>query len=166
MSSENPKIAEIQRSVADSYRQITQLVDERLVKLSPEQLYQAPAENEWSVMQSLAHIVEIMPYWADEVAKLVKAPGQKFGRVLTDENRLRAIDEHGRDSLAEAQAALPGSYAHLQNVLAGLTDADLTRTGVHSRYGEKSLEWFIQEFITDHLKNHITQLDECLAVVS
>jgi uncharacterized damage-inducible protein DinB len=166
MSSENPKLAEIRHSVEDSYRQITQTINEKLVKLNPDRLYQAPAENEWSLMQNLAHIREIMPYWGDEVAKLVKQPGQKFGRVMNDENRLRFIEDHGRDTLAEALAALPASYAHLQAVLTGLTDADLTKTGVHSRYGEKPLEWFIKEFITDHLKNHVTQLNECLAAVA
>src|SRR6476661_1606549 len=105
MSSDNPKLAEIRRSVEDSYRQITQTINEKLVKLNPDRLYQAPAENEWSLMQNLAHIREIMPYWGDEVAKLVKQPGQKFGRVMNDENRLRFIEDHGQDTLAEALAA-------------------------------------------------------------
>lgn len=166
MSSENPKMDEIRRSVEDSYNRITQLVDERLVKLEPGQLYQVPTENEWSLMQSLAHIVEIMPYWANEIDHLVKEPGQKFGRVMSDEKRLRAIAEHGRDELEEAQAALPGGYARLKEVLAGLTDADLEKTGVNSKYGEKPLEWHIHEFVTDHLKNHVSQLQECLAVIS
>ena len=166
MSSENPKMDEVRRSVEDSYNRITQLVDEKLVKLEPGQLYQAPAENEWSLMQSLAHIVEIMPYWANEIDQLVKAPGQKFGRVMSDEKRLRAIAEHGRDELAEAQAALPGGYARLKEVLAGLTDADLAKTGIHSKYGEKPLEWHMREFVTNHLRNHLSQLQECLVIIS
>ncbi len=166
MDSENPKMAEIRRSVEDSNNRIIELVEDRLRKLDHARLYLPPAENEWSVMQSLAHIVEIMPYWANEIKKLVEKPGQKFGRVMTDEARLRAIDEHGRDELPQVEAALPGSYARLKEVLASLTDADLTKTGIHSKYGEKSLEWFIREFVTDHLKNHITQLHETLAVIS
>ena len=166
MTGSNPKMDEIRRSAGESYNKISQLVNERLVKLEPGQLYTAPAENEWTIMQSLAHIVEIMPYWANEIDQLVKAPGQKFGRVMTDEKRLQAIADHGQDELREAQAALPGSYARLQEVLAGLTDADLTKTGVHSKYGEKPLEWHIREFVTDHLRNHLTQLEECLKVVA
>lgn len=166
MTSENPKVDEIRRSVEDSYNRVTQLVAERLVRLEPAQLYQMPNENEWSLMQSLAHITEIMPYWANEIEGLVKAPSQKFGRVMSDEKRLRAIAEHSRDELEEAQTALPGSYARLQEVLAGLTDTDLSKTGIHSKYGEKPLEWHIREFVTDHLRNHVTQLQECLAVIA
>lgn len=166
MSSENPKMDEIRRSVADSYDRITSLVENRLSKLDHDQLYLPPAENEWSVMQSLAHIVEIMPYWANQIEKLVGEPGQKFGRVMTDEARLRAIEEHGGDELHQAEAALPGGYTRLKEVLDNLTDADLAKTGVHSRYGERPLEWFMSEFVTDHLKNHITQLQETLVSIS
>lgn len=166
MSSENPKMDEIRRSAAGSYSQIMDLVQTRLKKLPHDQLYLPPAENEWSVMQSLAHIVEIMPYWANEIEKLVAKPGQKFGRVMSDEARNRAIAEHGGDELSQAEAALPGSYSRLEDVLANLTDADLAKTGVHSKYGEKPLEWFIQEFVTDHLRNHLTQLQECLVAVT
>jgi hypothetical protein len=166
MSSENPKMDEIRRSVDDSYERIMDLIENRLKKLDHEQLYLPPAENEWSVMQSLAHIVEIMPYWANEIEQLADKPGQKFGRVMSDEARLRAIAEHGDDELAQAEAVLPGSYARMKEVLADLTDADLAKTGVHSKYGERPLEWFMREFVTDHLRNHLTQLQECLIAVS
>jgi uncharacterized damage-inducible protein DinB len=166
MSSENPKMDEIRRSVAESYNRVTELVKGRLRKLDHDLLYLPPAENEWSVMQSLAHIVEIMPYWANEVEKLAGQPGQKFGRVMTDEARLRAIDDHAGDELHQAEAALPGSYARLKGVLDNLTDADLAKSGVHSKYGEKPLEWFIREFVTYHLKNHLTQLHETLVAIS
>ncbi len=157
---------EIRRSVDESYGRIMDLIETRLKKLDHDRLYLPPAENEWSVMQSLAHIEEIMPYWANEIEKLVGKPGQKFGRVMTDEARLRAIAEHGDDELAQAETVLPASYARMKEVLAELTDADLTKTGVHSKYGERPLEWFMREFVTDHLKNHITQLQECLVAIS
>jgi hypothetical protein len=85
---------------------------------------------------------------------------------MAHEGRLKAIEDHGRDQLAEARAALPGSYARLREVLEGLNDTDLAKTGVHSRFGERTLEWHIQEFVTGHLKNHLTQMEECLAAVA
>lgn len=164
--SENPKMEEVRRSVAESYSRITDIVQHRLTRLDHDQLYLPPAENEWTAMQSLAHINEFMPYWANEIEKLVANPGQKFGRVMTDPARLRAIEEHGSDELCQAEAALPGSYTRLKAVLDKLADPDLAKTGVHSKFGERPLEWFMAEFVTGHLRNHITQLQECIVLVS
>lgn len=161
----NPNVEAIRLSVQHSYDELNQLIDGPLAQLDPANLYKAPAENEWSIMQNLAHIVEIMPYWANEIEKLVARPGQNFGRTQQNEGRLRAIDEHGRDSLEQIKALLPGSYARLQEVLGNLRDSDLELTGVHVRYGEKSLDWFIEEFVTGHLIAHLEQIRRDMAAV-
>jgi len=166
ISMNDPKVEEIRRSVQSSYDELDRLITERLAALDPAKLYQQPAENEWTIMESLAHIVEFMPYWANEIEKLVAAPGQKFGRTMQDAGRLRAINEHGSDDLEQLRAALPGSYVRLAQVLGELKDSDLALTGNHSRYGEKTLAWFIEDFVTHHLASHLEQLNACLAAVS
>ncbi len=178
-STNNPKVEEIRHSVQSSYNELNQLIAERLATLDPAKLYQRPAGNEWTIIESLAHIVEFMPYWADEIEKLVAAPGHNFGRTMQDTGRLQAINEHGSDDLVQIRAALPGSYAHLKQVLSELKDSDLELTGHHSRYGDhleltghhsrygdQTLAWFIEDFVTHHLTSHLEQLSACLAVVS
>src|SRR6266851_9533470 len=96
----NPNVEAICLSVQRSYREIVQLLDGPLATLDGEKLYLAPVAGEWSIMQNLAHIVEFMPYWADEIEKLVAEPGRNFGRTAQDEVRLRGISEHATDSLA------------------------------------------------------------------
>ncbi len=154
----NPKVEAIRLSVQKSYAELNQLVDGPLATLETSKLYKVPAENEWTIMQNLAHIVEFMPYWAGEIEKLVAAPGQNFGRTMQDERRLGAISEHAMDSLEQVKAALPGSYARLEEVLGNLKDSDLELTGRHVRYGEKSLDWFIEEFVAGHLRAHLEQI--------
>src|SRR5713226_10160684 len=125
----NPNVEVILLSVQRSYDELNQLIDGPLAKLDTEKLYEVPAENEWTIMQNLAHIVEVMPYWADEIEKLVATPGQNFGRTQQHEGRLRAVSEHGTDSLDQIRAALPGSYARLEEVLGNLKNSDLELTG-------------------------------------
>lgn len=161
----NPKTEEIRRSVQSSYAELNHFIDDPLAALDPAKLYQSPAENEWTIMQNLAHIVEFMPYWATEIEKLVAHPRQNFGRTAQHEDRLRAISEHGSDSLEQIKAALPGSYGRLEEMLSKLKDSDLALTGHHSRYGEKDLEWFIEDFVTGHLRGHLGQIKVCLAAV-
>ena len=158
VSPSNPKVAAILQDVQQSYEALNQLIDGPLSQLPSEKLYLSPAANEWTIMENLAHIVEFMPYWGDQIAKLVAQPGQSFGRVQQDERRLSEIRSHAHDSLAQIKALLPESYASLKRVLTNLRDSDLELTGVHSRYGEKTLEWFMQDFVTGHLRAHLAQI--------
>lgn len=161
----NPNVEAIRLSAQKSYNELNQLIDGPLARLDPGKLYKAPAENEWTIMQNLAHVVEFMPYWAGEIEKLVATPGRNFGRTAQDERRLQAISEHGSDSLEQTKAALPASYARLQEVLGNLKDSDLEVTGRHIKYGEKNLEWFIEEFVTGHLIAHVEQIKGDLQAV-
>ena len=162
----NPQIAAICQSVQHSYAELNELIDGPLASLDPQKLYQPPAENEWTIMQNLAHVAEFMTYWANEIAKLVANPGQNFGRVMTDEHRLKFISDHEHDTLPQIQSLLPTSYAHLEEVLGTLKDSDLELTGIHVRYGEKSLDWFIEDFVTKHMSDHVVQLREEMQGVS
>ena len=162
VSPSNPKVAAILQDVQQSYEALNQLIDGSLSELPSDKLYLSPADNEWTIMENLAHIVEFMPYWGDQIAKLVVQPGQNFGRVQQDERRLSEIRSHAHDSLAQIEALLPESYASLKRVLTNLRDSDLELTGVHSRYGEKTLEWFMEDFVTGHLRAHLAQMRAAL----
>jgi hypothetical protein len=165
MPNTSSRVEAIRDHVHTSYNALLQLVDGPLTALTPEKLYVAPSPGEWSIMQNLAHVVEIMPYWGNEIAKAVREPGQKFGRTAEDVDRLRALDEHGTDTLTEAKAALPGSYARLDQVLATLQNSDLDLKALHKKYGERTIDWFIDEFVTSHLAAHVEQIRACLAAV-
>ena len=161
-SPSNSRIAVIQQDAQQSYEALNHLIDGPLAQLPSEKLYESPGNDEWTIMENLAHIVEFMPYWGNQVAGLVAHPGQNFGRVQQDERRLKEIRDHAHDSLAQIKALLPPSYAQLQEVLANLHDSDLELTGVHSRYGEKPLASFMEDFVTGHLRAHLVQMQAAL----
>jgi uncharacterized damage-inducible protein DinB len=162
----NPKIEEIRTDVWRSYEVLNELINGALAQLAPVQLYASPGADEWTIMENLAHIVEFMPYWAGEFAALVARPGKSFGRTQQDEGRLGAIRDHRRDTLDQIREALPGSYARLDEVLGSLTDEDLEITGMHVRLGEKPLGWFIEEFVTGHLRAHLGQMREVVEALT
>ena len=161
-SPSNPKVAVIRQDVQQSYNALNRMIDGSLAQIPSEKLYESPGNDEWTIMENLAHIVEFMPYWGDQVAGLVAHPRQNFGRVQQDERRLKEIRDHAYDSLAQIKALLPSSYTLLQAVLANLHDSDLALTGVHSRYGEKPLAWFMEDFVTGHLRAHLVQMQAAL----
>jgi hypothetical protein len=161
----NPNVEAIRESVQTSYAELQQLIDGPLANLETNKLYEASTENEWTIMQNLWHIVEFMPYWAGEVEKVVAEPGRIFGRTAEDEGRLRGISEHEKDSLEKVKAALPGSYARLNEVLGTLKDSHLELIGKHVKYGERPVAWVITEFEAGHLKGHVEQIKGCLEVI-
>jgi DinB superfamily len=165
MTTMNPKVTTIRQNIQSSYNELNRMIAGPLLQLDTAKLYQPPRPDEWTLMQNLAHIIEFLPYWADEIAKLVAAPGQNFGRTAQHEGRLRAVEEHGSYTLAHAAAVLPDSYTHLDQVLSTLKDSDLNITGHHSTFGERSLAWFIEEFVTGHLANHLQQMREGLTAL-
>jgi hypothetical protein len=67
----------------------------RLEGLPDQALYQAPAAGEWPVMSTLAHVAEMLPYWAHQCERVARTPGAAFGRTHDDPGRLAAIAEHG-----------------------------------------------------------------------
>jgi hypothetical protein len=158
----NLRIEEIRRRVRTSYDELNQLLDGPIASIDTTHIYQSPGSGEWTIMENLAHIVEFLPYWGDEIAKLVANPGQNFGRTQKDEGRLRAIAEHGSDSMAQVRVALPESYEHLDKVLRQLQDSDLELIGHHSTLGDHNLAWFIDEAVTKHLESHILQIASCI----
>ncbi|MDQ6661705.1 MAG: DinB family protein [Chloroflexota bacterium] len=160
MTPNNPKVEAILLQIQKSYAELEQLIAGPLANLEPGKLYQQPGNDEWSITQNLAHILEFMPYWATEVEKLVAKPGQNFGRTMGHEGRLQGIRDYESADLAQIKAALPSSFGPLEAVISTLKDSDLELTGVHSKHGEKSLEWFIEDFITRHLSDHIEQIRE------
>ncbi|MBV9231464.1 MAG: DinB family protein [Chloroflexi bacterium] len=158
MAASNPKVEEIRQSVRSSYEELNRLIDGPLASMNSAQLYQSPEPGEWTLMENVAHIIEFMPYWGDEIAKLVATPGQNFGRTHQHAGRLKGIEEHRADNLAQAKAVLPGSYERLDSVLSSLKDSDLELKGHHSKYGDQTLGWYIEEFVTHHFAGHIKQM--------
>ena len=161
----DPHITAIRQQVSTSYEELQQLLDKPIATLPPARLYQPPAADEWTIMENLAHIVEFMPYWAEEIAQLVSQPGKQFGRTTKHAGRLNAIKEHSPDTLEQAKAQLPASYARLDQVLSSLHDQDLALVGHHPKLGAQTLAWFIDDFVTRHLANHVAQIKEIIQQV-
>ena len=62
----------------------------------------APGENEWSAMQTVGHMAEMIPYWLSHCRALIAATGEppRFGRTLDAPERLAGV-ERGALSLSK-----------------------------------------------------------------
>src|SRR5579859_105408 len=96
-------------------------------------LYREPEAGEWPVMSTLAHLAELLPYWAHEAAHLAAEPGGPVGRTHEDPRRLGAIEQHGHDSLASILPSIRAALQECISTLRGIPAEGWTAVGQHVR---------------------------------
>ena len=122
--------------------------------------YGTEPEADWGPKEVLAHVAEMIPYWLDEIERVVAgAEGAvPFGRVASDTNRIERI---GRDRVLPATELLrriEASAGVAARRLRELDDVAQRRVGLHPRLGELSVEDIAERFVAAHLVDHDTQL--------
>jgi uncharacterized damage-inducible protein DinB len=134
-------------------------------RLHLEEAYARPAADAWSAAEILAHLVEMLPYWAEQ-ARAVAArsqDGEPFGRTHDDPERIAAVRQHARDDLRELAAGVRASLERATVVLCAIPAHGWQRTGRHARRGEMSVAQIIEQFLVEHAEEHAQQLGAVLA---
>jgi len=147
----NNSIDEIVKSVAG--------LDEKTIRWNP-------TEEEWSIMQIVAHLNEAVPYWLGEVDRVVAEPGSKWGRGLVDPARLAAVATPDELNVEEEIATLKGLQQQVSERLSNLSEAQLTAENPHrnfERFGNKPVSFIINHFIAEHANTHYGQIQRNLS---
>ncbi|WAH35633.1 DinB family protein [Alicyclobacillus dauci] len=130
--------------------------------LDTEALHWKADESTWSVAQILAHVAEFEHFFSEDILHLKANPGTAFGRTMENVDRIRAVDLDGSESLEELLQRIDVSQHETLDMLSTLSDDDLLIHGSHPKIGERTIEWEIGHFITDHLEKHIGQIRRTL----
>ena len=131
------------------------------VLLSGDDLTDPDAESgeRWDRGQALAHVAEMLPYWAQQ-AELVAAGRQtEFGRVKSDPDRVAAIERDRREDPAGLLARVDEGVAVVLALLERLDDRALAATGHHQTLGGMTVGQLIDRFLVAHLEEHADQLE-------
>ena len=138
-------------------RTVNQLISE-IERLPADVLYRPPSEGEWPVMSTLAHLAELLPYWAHQASGIAARPGEPFGRTLDDPDRVGAVREHGQDSLDTAVNRIRASLAECVHVLRALPADAWSRAGQHPTRGSMTIEQLVDAFLVNHAEEHAVQI--------
>jgi hypothetical protein len=115
----------------------------------------------WDRGQVLAHVAEILPYWAEQVELVVeRGGGVPFGRVKSNPERIAVIERDRRLDTAELLARMDQGLQRVLELLDRLDEGALARTGTHERIGEMTAAAIIDRFLVEHLEEHAEQLEE------
>jgi uncharacterized damage-inducible protein DinB len=130
-------------------------------------LYREPAAGEWPVMSTLAHVVEVMPYWAHQAVEVAgrQQNDLPFGRTHDDPDRIAAVDQHGGDSLDSMLPRLRQSLDECVRTLRSIPADRWTRTAHHANRGEMSIEAIVDSFLVNHVQEHLAQAQQAITAL-
>src|SRR5215468_6847383 len=117
------------RRLEQVYEEVARLLRDANVA---SRLRTAPGQEEWSAMQTLGHVTEMIPYWLNHCRVLIAATGAppKFGRTPGSPERLAGV---ARGATAEPGALLTRLEEEVRSAAAAirkLSEADRSKRGI------------------------------------
>lgn len=122
--------------------------------------YEPLADGEWTVLENLAHLVELQPYWAKQALYVANNPDQPFGRTHDDPVRVGWIEAHGSDRFPAVRSQLERANREAREILSTIPDGSWSSKGVHSRREVMTLHEITESFLTGHFREHLEQVQK------
>jgi uncharacterized damage-inducible protein DinB len=157
----------IQLSI-DSIKDSIDKMIETVSGLTEETIRWKPSEDEWSIMQIICHVLEAVPYWLGEIAKIKEQPGELWGRNHLQEARLAAVADTDRWTVDDVLKELKVLNSQVEKELSLLDKDTLTieSTSRNPNFGTKPISFIIDHLIDEHVSKHYGQIERNLTKVS
>jgi uncharacterized damage-inducible protein DinB len=145
------------------YEQLTTLLHQRDVA---GRVRTADGEDEWSAMQILGHMVEMIPYWLNHCRVMIAAAGKppQIGRMLDAPERLAGVERGASAALDELLRQLKDEVHAAAPAIRQLSAAERGKKGVHVRRGEVTVADVVERFIVAHAEEHLAQVRAVLRI--
>jgi hypothetical protein len=128
------------------------LPDEALTDPDPD------SGERWDRGQVLAHVAEMLPYWAQQAELVASGRQTEFGRVKSDPDRVGAIERDRREDPARLLGRVDEGVAVVLALVDRLDDQQLARVGHHQTLGDMTVAEIVDRFAVAHLEEHADQL--------
>lgn len=159
-TAENPGEMQAKR-LERVYEEVAKLLREPKVV---SRLGTAPGENEWSAMQTLGHMTEMIPYWLNHCRVLIAATGEPppFGRTHGSPERLAGV-AHGAAAQPDVLLAqLRDEVRAAAGTIRKLSMAERSKRGIYTGKGETTVADVLESFIVSHAEEHLAQVQAAL----
>ena len=156
---ENPGEAQARRLEGVSEQLTTMLNQPEVAR----RLRAAPGENEWSAMQVLGHVVEMIPYWISHCRALIAATEPpRFGRTPDAPERLAGVERGAAAEPGELLRLLRKEVQAAARSIRQMSAAERGKKGVHIKRGEVTVADIVELFIVAHAEEHVAQVRAAL----
>lgn len=123
-----------------------------------------PGADEWSAMQILGHMAEMIPYWLSHCRTMIEATGEPpyVGRPLDAPERLEGV-AHGASSDPDAIIHKLREEIHAAaTTIRAMLPAERAAQGIHMQRGEVTVADVIDATIVTHAESHLAQVRRTL----
>ncbi len=124
----------------------------------------APGKDEWSAMQTMGHMTEMIPYWLSHCHVLIAATGElpTFGRTPGSPERLAGV-AHGASAQPDALLRqLREEVRAAATTLRTLSMAERGKRGLYPGRGEMTVADVLESFIVRHSEEHLAQIESAV----
>lgn len=159
-SAENTSAESQARRLENASEQLTQLMRQPDVA---KRLRTAPGKEDWSAMQVLGHVDEMIPYWLDQIHHLIAAPEPPtFGRAVDAPERLAGPARGANGDPDELLRQLHSEVETAAREIRQMSPSDRAKKGTHIRRGEVTVADCVETFIVAHAEEHLAQVRTAL----
>jgi hypothetical protein len=129
------------------------------------QQFDTAPEAHWYPPEVLAHVSELVERWHGVVTTILAGDREPvpFGTPGPSPSRLVGIERNRHLPMDALYGLIERHVMALRATLAGMSDADLEKRGVHPTRGESSIGEIVHDSITGHMDEHVRQLESLLA---
>lgn len=139
-------------SLIDRLKTQHETVENILSAIDSSRIIARPQLNKWSIHDNIAHLVRYQPIFVDRINQILVKEAPSFGRYKAEEDpefenwRALNIDTLIKQLCIDRRA--------IYDLITTLTEARLSRVGIHKKYGSlKIIQW--TEFFLLHEAHHI-----------
>jgi hypothetical protein len=122
-------------------------------------LYRAPDEGEWSAMENLAHVVELVPFWTQRARDVALGRVERFGRTPEEwDQRAEAVAAHAKDDLPSMLSSLRSALTIGIDALREIPDDAWSRAAELEAGGQRlTVAELVELRLTGHVEAHVRQ---------
>lgn len=118
-----------------------------------------PEPGKWNALEIAAHIISYQPVFKGRIEKILSEDNPTFAPYKAEDDPL--FVQTAACTVAELVSYQNTFRNELKELLLGLSDEQLSRTGRHARYGNLAIpEWV--EFFMLHESHHIFKMFQLL----
>jgi uncharacterized damage-inducible protein DinB len=119
--------------------------------------------EEWSAMQVLGHVIEMIPYWLSHCQTIIAAAKpHHFGRGPDSPERLAGVEQGVTGEPERLLERLQTEVQTAAQAIRAMSPAEWDKTGVNATRGEMSVGAIVEHFIVNHAEGHLAQMQTAL----
>ena len=132
--------------------------------VSETEAHQIPEPGEWTVVQLLAHITELQPFWISKAVLITQVDDPQITRTAVEnDERLAAVTDRSQDDLAGLIQQMNAVNDQVVDVVGAIDPAKLDRPG-HREDNPMTAAGVIQ-YTARHVRLHADQIIESLRLI-